>query len=128
MFLPKRALTNVELEHAVKELGISNFKGIFMRDELVRFKKPWKKECAIINQDISTNKGTHWCCYKKNGKAVKYYDPIGNLRPPRELLEYLKGCVICYNRQSDQKLGTHNCGHLNLKFLANPLTWPQHLC
>lgn len=119
-------MSDSDLKQAVKILKIPHFKGIFSRDEL-RGQKPKHKECAIINQDLLTSPagGTHWCAFKKSGKFVNYYDSIGNLRPPPEVVNYLKDCYITYNREGDQKLGTINCGHLCLRFLENNQTWPQ---
>lgn len=86
-----------------------------MRDQLP--KKVWLKECSIINLDSSTNAGTHWVCYVKNGNNVLYYDSFGDMTSPENLVKYLKNCVIHYNIGKNQTFGSTNCGKLRLEFL-----------
>lgn len=79
-------------------------------------KRPRKKECGIINLDVSAGDGTHWVAYYKNNNEKEYFDSFGNLQPPLELVKYL-GSNIKYNYNQHQKFNTFNCGHLSLKFL-----------
>lgn len=79
--------------------------------------KPKRRESGIVNLDIQKGKGTHWVCFKKKGNTVIYYDPFGDLRPPREVVKYFSGCKIYYNMERDQQYNTNICGHLCLKFL-----------
>lgn len=95
---------------------IPYLRGVFMSDELSN-KKPWKNESAFLNMDDSTGEGTHWTCYRKRGKEVLYFDSYGDLPPPLELADYLKGCNIKYNYENRQKNNPYNCGHLCLEFL-----------
>ena len=89
-----------------------------MRDNMPY--RPNMNESAIINLDASSGGGTHWTAYRKRGKNVVYYDSFGNLRPPKELIEYLgHGVEIQYNHDREQKFNTSLCGHLCLKFLLN---------
>lgn len=90
------------------------FRGVFMRDKLPR--KPWKKEKTVVNMDSALGQGTHWVCFSKSDNSVIYFDPMGNLRPPREIDTYLKGCKIDFNRDRVQNKG-YNCGHLCVEFL-----------
>lgn len=85
-----------------------------MRDTLP--KKPFKKECGIINLDSSENGGTHWVAYAKCDDYVEYFDSYGNLRPPKELIKYV-GSFIFYNYDNIQRDNTFNCGHLCIKFI-----------
>lgn len=78
---------------------------------------PKKNECAILNLDSIEGPGTHWVAYKKHGNEVEYFDSFGNLKPPKELVNYLKSCKVKYNRDTYQRFNTYNCGHLCLKFL-----------
>lgn len=120
--LPNKPLSNLELMDAVKSLKIPNFKGVFMRNELVS--RPKKNECGILNLDdndnlndqygTSTGSGTHWVCWWKKGKVKYYFDSYG-VQPPTELIEYL-GCLV-YNTTQIQKAGTVICGHLCLYVL-----------
>lgn len=90
------------------------FRGVFMKDELP--KKPNTIECGIVNLDESKNSGTHWVAYAKIYNYVEYFDSYGNLRPPKEILNYL-GCKIYYNYDNIQNDHPYNCGHLCIKFL-----------
>ena len=58
-----------------------------MRDELP--KKPWKKECGIVNFNKSTEPGTHWVAYYKDGKNRFYFDSYGQVIL-QEIADYLK--------------------------------------
>lgn len=88
-----------------------------MRDQLP--KKPKTNECGIVNLDISKNEGTHWVAYVKLGDYCEYYDSFGDLKPPLELIEYLRSKNIFYNYVKYQSFNTVNCGHLCLSFLKN---------
>lgn len=85
-----------------------------MRNELP--KKPLRNECGIINLDSSENPGTHWVAYAKIKDKIEYFDSYGNLRPPREFVNYMGSCIN-YNYENFQKHNTFNCGHLCLKYL-----------
>lgn len=87
-----------------------------MRDELP--KRPFNRECGIVNLDSSKNPGTHWVAYVKCSDYVEYFDSYGNLKPPKELVKYI-GSNIHYNNENIQRDHPYNCGHLCLKFLKN---------
>ncbi|DAC80284.1 TPA_asm: adenain [Bos-associated insect adintovirus] len=112
--LPQRPLTEIDIINFSK--GISNFRGVFMRNQLPT--APYKWESGIVNLDDCNGPGTHWVAYRKKGNQVEYFDSFGDLRPPLELQEYF-GCnsKISYNYDRYQNYGTYNCGHLCLKFL-----------
>lgn len=88
-----------------------------MRDALPL--KPRKIECAIVNLDSSENPGTHWVAYVKQNDYSEYYNSFGNLKPPLELIKYLKETPISYNYVQYQTFDSMNCGHLCLKFLRD---------
>ena len=52
---------------------------------------------------------------------VLYEKFFGNLKPAKELLDYLDVDTIHYNYETFQKYDTFICGHLCLKFLAGQL-------
>jgi len=97
-------------------MKIHHFRGVFCIDRLPV--APRIREVAVVNLDFEKNSGTHWVCFKKNGKFVYYFDSFGNLPPPLQLQKYLTGCDIEYNYERQQTFGTFNCGHLCLKFLT----------
>ena len=87
-----------------------------MRDTLPN--RPFVNESAIVNLDSVENEGSHWVCYKKRGKNIKYFDSFGNLKPLRELIDYFgEGVNITYNRQKYQSFRRANCGQLCIEFL-----------
>lgn len=87
-----------------------------MRDTLPQ-KRAAKYESAILNLDVSKNRGTHWVAYIKKDNTVNYFDSFGNLKPPRELVKYFGKTEIFYNNESFQNYDQSNCGHLCLNFL-----------
>lgn len=78
-------------------------------------------ESGIVNLDDAEGKGTHWTAYIKRGIKILYFDSIGQIKPPLELIRYFKSDGgsnrILYNYDKYQKLNTHNCGQLVLRFL-----------
>lgn len=99
-------------------LKIPHFRGVFMRNNLPST-GVFENESAIINLDDKNGLGTHWTCYKKIGNNVWYFDSMGNMKPPKELFNYLKVDEIFYNHERYQHFNTFICGHLCLKFLYN---------
>lgn len=79
------------------------------------------KETGVINLDDEQGQGTHWTSYIKCGNQIKYFDSLGNLKPPLELVRYFYSDgnqkKIQYNQDRYQPLNSYNCGHLCLKFL-----------
>ena len=117
IILPKRALTNVDINKYVKKLKIPYFRGVYMLDTLPV--RPLSRESAIVNLDVSRGPGTHWVAYKKRGNKVLYFDSFGDLRPPLDLMRYLNQAEIQYNTKRYQSFDSINCGHLCLRFLHN---------
>jgi hypothetical protein len=115
--MPAHALSNIEIEYFVREAGITDFRGIFMRDTLPA--RPRTNEKGVINLDSIEGDGTHWVCWKKHGNIVNYYDSFGNITPPIEFIEYVKNCQVFYNRDCEQEENTIICGHLCILNLCN---------
>ena len=81
-------LTNFDIIKLVRHLNIPNFKGVFMINELTE-QKPGEKECAIVNFSKSTEPGSHWVAYYKDGNERIYFDSFGCVAP-LEIQKYLK--------------------------------------
>jgi len=47
VLLPNKTQSNFEIVDAIKKLGVSGFRGVFVRDSLPN--KPKIKECGILN-------------------------------------------------------------------------------
>lgn len=113
----KTPLSNLDLLAYAKELGITNFRGVFMRDNLPK-SGPRKNECGIVNLDSSKGSGTHWVAYRveNSSRLVRYYDSFG-LPPPIELQQYFINSVLVFSCEQQQQVQEVTCGHLCLKFL-----------
>lgn len=98
---------------------VRNFRGCFMRDELVSLGKPRKTESGIFNFNLSTQPGIHWVAWVKKGKQKIYFDSYG-YGPPIELVNYLGNENLRYEETQYQ---TYNsppfCGHLCIAFIKN---------
>ena len=82
---------------------------------------PKTNECAIVNLDDVMGRGTHWVAYRKTKNDVNYFDSLGNVKPPRDILSNLGVDHIKYNYETYQDFDSYNCGHLCLKFLSENL-------
>lgn len=115
------ALSNNDLEKWAYILNIP-LRGIYMIDTLPD--RILNTERVIVNLDKYGGIGTHWIAYIKRGRKIWYFDPIGSLQPPRELIKYWKKqdkVEIYYNPERLQRINSDICGHLCLLFLANQL-------
>ena len=131
--IPDKPLSNFELLDYAKQLNISHFRGVFMRDELP--KKPWVNESGIVNFNTSLEPGSHWVAYYKNGKQRIAFDSYGQV-VLKELSDYLKTkkekneAVIQRNTDIVQNFNTKVCGHLCLyvlKSLSQGMTFREVL-
>ena len=77
--------TDTELIKMIKNLGIKNFRGCFMRNELLT--EPKEIECGILNfQSNIEGNGIHWICWFKNKEMKIFFDSFGT-NPPDELVK-----------------------------------------
>ena len=122
--LPTNALCIQDVNTYAKNLKIPNYVGCHMIDLLPQC--PRKKECGILNLEPSTEKGSHWVCWYKNGKDRIYFDSFGE-PPPPELEAYLKTkkelkeSKLCLKQSSVtvQKDDSSECGSLCLYVIYN---------
>jgi len=120
--LPVKSLTNFELEDAVKELKISGFRGVCLRNTLP--KNANENECGIMNFVRSDGpRSGHWVAWIKRGDTKIYFDSYG-LQPPEEMVKYLRK-PLYYNTDQVQFNGVH-CGHLCLLVLKKTNTANEH--
>ena len=113
--IPNKPLSNFDIEKYADKLGLTHFRGTFMRDALPR--KLFKTECAIVNLDDSDGPGTHWVCYWIDPDVSYYFDSFG-LSMPDELHDYLKRPTLI-NTFEIQDRNDVICGHLCLKVLKD---------
>ena len=122
--IPNKSLSNFDLIKYADNLNILNFRGVFMRDQLPKF--PWSQECGIVNFNTSSEPGSHWVAYYKNGRNRIYFDSYGQA-VLQEINDYLKTesekkndkAVIERNTDIVQKFNTQICGHLCLYVLKS---------
>lgn len=112
-------LSNYDILDLVMKLKIPYFKGVFMRDEILRKKsKPKTCECWILNHASSQTDGSHWSSVVKDNNLAFYFDSYGKLAPPLEVIKYFGDDIhLYYNAKKYQSYGTNICGHLCLRFL-----------
>ena len=133
-------LSNFDLLELVKYLKVPNFRGVFMRDTLPA--KIQDKECGVVNFNKSSEPGSHWVAYYKDGDKRLYFDSFGQV-VPIEIQKYLKSeeelrenkPVIQRNTDIVQKVNTKICGQLcvyvldslskgaNFQDIINVLKW-----
>ena len=114
--IPNTPLTIIDIDKYAKQMGIKNFRGCYMRDEL-KNTKIYKTECGILNLNLSNEPGSHWTCWYRNKNKKYYFDSFG-LPPPQELVTYLKSPIL-YSTFQLQGLHDQNCGKWCLIILKN---------
>ena len=94
----EKGLTNFDILYYIDILKVSNFRGVFMRDQLPKILKPF--ECGIMNFNTHDQIGSHWVCYVKRGRTRIYFDSFGQITP-LEIQKYLKtkSQWYSYNRE-----------------------------
>jgi len=97
--------------------------GNFSADNLPKKLKTF--EFAIINTDISANKGLHWYAAFKSSKTLEVFDSLGIDESKKLFLRNnlrLPGIKeIIFNSTQFQKNDTNSCGKYVLYFLINRL-------
>lgn len=114
----KEPLSNYDILKLIPKYKITNFKGVFMRDNLPCnvINVISKTECGIVNLDSINNSGTHWVCYYHDNSNSIYFDSFG-LFPPDEIKSYLHKNIISSTFQV-QEFNTNYCGYLCLFVLS----------
>src|ERR1700730_16651644 len=92
--IPDKTLSNIEIENYSKKFKIRNFRGCYIRDELIGLIS-YMFECGILNLNLSSETGSHWTCWFKTNNGKYYFNSFG-LPPSKEIIEYL-GSAILYS-------------------------------
>ena len=100
--------TSTYLEEMIKLLGIPNYRGYYMKDDLVNI-KPKKYECLLVNLENHNQQGSHHTAlYKKDNMKI-YFDSFGKA-PPEAVIKYMgKNSIICSSFQI-QPIKSDFCG------------------
>ncbi len=61
-------MSNFDLLDAAKKLNLKNFRGVFMRDQLLI--QPNNTETGIINLNENSGPGTHWVGYAIDPRII----------------------------------------------------------
>ena len=109
--LPVGTMYSNEFEYYIEKLGISNFIGTFMRNEIPSSLKV--KECAILNLEDNSKEGSHWVAWMKNEDIAFYFDSYGE-PPDSGLTAHLGKTKIKQSAITVQKDTTKECGSLCL--------------
>ena len=110
-------MSNIDLLHWVKQLGIKYFRGIYSRDILPE--KIHRLETRINNLDDSIARGSHWVCYRTVDKQFCEYFDLFGLIMANEIKIYLKtsGKKIVYSSHEIQERDTVLCGYWCLYYI-----------
>jgi hypothetical protein len=109
-------LTNLDLFEIVDEIGLKNFIGVFMKDELLKLPKKYVGNYIINLQSSTDGNGTHYCALKiYNDGRTLWFDPFG-FESPKEVDKYVGG-KIPYSDKTIQNINTSICGFYCIAFL-----------
>lgn len=88
-----------------------NFLGCFPVDQLPCVDGKTKFS-LIVNLDVSTGPGTHWCAIYKKNKKVYYFDSFGRPPPSKYLRFWFKRFVksVFFNKIRHQEYDSSRCG------------------
>lgn len=103
-----------ELNKMAKDLGIKNYRGCYMKDQLKNL-EPKNVECFILNFEDSDSSGSHWSAVWHEGNSKIFFDSFGT-NPPFELINYLGPGILSSTFQI-QKINTDICGELCILIL-----------
>lgn len=109
--LGRGVTTDRQLDHIGKNLFGDKFKGVFMQDTLPKHFNGY----AIVNVDLSNQRGSHWCGVSRSGRHCLVYDSFG--RPSYRLLPML-GNVRDTDYDAEQAVIEDNCGQRCLAWLC----------
>ena len=109
-----------EIEEVVKQLKIPNFKGVFLRDQLIESKRNTndETECGIVHSHTSKENIEsvgHWTAYYKKNNKRYYFCPFGG-EIYQELKDYL-GLPIMTHNFMIQNFEETICGELSILFI-----------
>jgi hypothetical protein len=101
VILPNIPLSNIEIDDAVKQLQIPNFRGCYCINMLSQLPHMVpagceRSECGIQNLDNSTGDGTHWTARFRNN----YTSLTSSSRPVQPRPRIYTSIVMVYNRLS----------------------------
>jgi len=106
--------TNIDLQRIADKLKLSNFRGIYMKNELKNM-TPQENECGIVNFENETQDGSHWVSWVKRGTEKYFFCSFGAPILP-EIKDYLGSPINCHNFQV-QSMGSSICGELCIFFI-----------
>ena len=96
-----------------------------MRDELPE--QPEEKECGIVNFNKSSEPGSHWVAYYKDGNERIYFDSFGCVAPI-EIRKYLKTTKIFWTVNQSSNEIQILFKSLTLKYAVNSVFMSWILC
>ena len=102
------ALTNFEVEHLAKLLGITNLNSVCLQEELKE--KKLKDGAYIVNYGTYKNGGTHYVCVLIEANSAFHFDSFG-AKYSDDVADFIKPKDhIAYNQFIMQDLDSSLCG------------------
>ena len=101
-----RPLTNLQINEALENRGVDNYRGTYSKDTLPN--KPKANESLVINlEDCFDGDGTHWVAIYNDPltRDVEYLDTFG-MRPLEGVYQYMQktGKGIVYDFRACYKI------------------------
>ncbi len=99
---------------------LSNFHGVFGKDELKNIKIDSLPYSIIVNEDdfVGGRGGTHWVAiYIDEGNRLDFYDSFGEKPKMKELTDFIRPFKMNYNKVQVQADESSTCGQHCIFFL-----------
>ena len=116
-----RPLTNLQINEALENRGVDNYRGTYNKDTLPN--KPKADTSLVINlEDYFDGDGTHGVAIYNDSKTrdVEYFDSFG-MRSPEGVYRVMKklGKGIVYNSSMLHDINSVLCGYYCLYFIVH---------
>ena len=109
----RNELTDVEIEEILDKMKVSNFNGIYARDELT--KEDMEKGFYIFNLDSEEGPGTHWVAVYYDDVFPSIYCDSFGFPPPIEIEQLITPYI--YNKKQIQDINSSSCGYFCIAFI-----------
>ena len=99
---------------------LSNFHGVFGKDEIKNIKIHSLPCSFIFNEDDFAGRGTHWVAvYIDEDNTLDFYDSFGEKPKMKELKDFIKPFNLNYNKIQIQSDESAACGQHCMFFLIH---------
>ena len=105
-------LSNLFINNLLKDN--KNFSGCFSKDRIILLDN---NKSLIYNLQNSNQKGSHWCCIKRENNIIFMFDSFGVGEIPSEIYEIYKTFKIITNIHQIQHISSMLCGLYSILFI-----------